>query len=135
MRRRLPVWWIVLTLVPVAVVVVDAVADGRAEYGYLWGPLAASLTRGRSDVVVEKAFQPPELWSFAMAVRQGDGELRQAVNRGIREMVQGGDLAGILARYGVPYYPPCSSADTGSACGKGGQEVATLGAATGSPRH
>ncbi len=27
MRRRLPVWWIVLTLVPVAVVVVDAVAD------------------------------------------------------------------------------------------------------------
>ncbi len=27
MRRQLPVWWIVLTLVPVAVVVVDAVAD------------------------------------------------------------------------------------------------------------
>ena len=86
--------------------VVSALADGRAEYGYLWGPLAAWLLRERSDVVVEKDFQPTELWSFAMAVREADTELRQALNRGIREMVQGGSLTGIFAKYQVPYFAP-----------------------------
>ncbi|MDQ3523016.1 MAG: transporter substrate-binding domain-containing protein [Gemmatimonadota bacterium] len=86
--------------------VIDAVANGRAEYGYLWGPLAASLTRERSDVVVEKEFQPTELWSFAMAVREADTELRQALNRGVREMVEGGSLTGIFSKYHVPYYAP-----------------------------
>lgn len=86
--------------------VINALADGRAEYGYLWGPLAASLTRERSDVVVEKEFRPTELWSFAMAVREADTELRQALNRGIREMVQGGSITGIFAKYQVPYFAP-----------------------------
>jgi polar amino acid transport system substrate-binding protein len=86
--------------------VIDALADGRAEYGYLWGPLAASLTRERSDVVVEKDFQPTELWNFAIAVREADTELRQALNRGIRELVAGGSLTGIFAKYHVPYVAP-----------------------------
>lgn len=110
--------------------VVDAVADGRAEYGYLWGPLAASLTRERDDVVLAEGFQPPELWSFAMAVRERDGEVRQAINRGIREMVQGGELAAIFSKYRVPYLPPCSSAATASACGKNRGATAEAVAAT-----
>ncbi len=86
--------------------VVRALADGRAEYGYLWGPVAAWLLRERSEVVVEKDFQPTQLWSFAMAVREADTELRQALNRGIREMVEGGSLTGIFSKYHVPYYAP-----------------------------
>ena len=86
--------------------VVKALADGRAEYGYLWGPLAAWLLRERSDVVVENSFHPTELWSFAMAVREADVELRQALNRGIREMVESGSLTEIFAKYDVPYVAP-----------------------------
>ena len=86
--------------------VVDAVADGRAEYGYLWGPLAASLTYDRNDVILAEDFQPSELWSFAMAVPEAKNYLRQALNRGIREMVEGGSLDAIFSKYRVPYIAP-----------------------------
>lgn len=86
--------------------VVRALADGRAEYGYLWGPLAAWLLRERSDVVVEQEFRATELWNFAMAVRERDQELRQALNRGIREMVENGSLSAIFSKYHVPYVAP-----------------------------
>lgn len=95
--------------------VVKALADGRAEYGYLWGPLAAWLLHQRSDVVVEKEFRPTHLWSFTMAVREADTELRQALNRGIREMVESGSLTGIFSRYHVPYFAPARrNAEAGS---------------------
>jgi polar amino acid transport system substrate-binding protein len=100
--------------------VVDAVADGRAEYGYLWGPLAASLTRQRSDVVLAEEFQPPQLWSFATAVLQESSPLRQALDGAIRELTAEGVVAEIFAQYGVPYLPPCSSAATGRSCGRSG---------------
>lgn len=96
--------------------VVDAVADGRAEYGYLWGPLAASLTRERSDVALAEDFQSPQRWSFAMAVQQKDSSLRQALNGAIRELTAEGVIAKIFSEYGVPYLPPCSSAPTESTC-------------------
>lgn len=86
--------------------VIDALADGRAEYGYLWGPLAAWVTRHRNDVVLAKEFQPPDLWSFALAVREADTALREALNRGIREMVDSGSLTEIFSRYHVPYFAP-----------------------------
>lgn len=86
--------------------VVRALADGRAEYGYLWGPVAAWLLRERSDVVMEPEFRPTELWNFAMAVRETDEDLRQALNRSIREMVESGSLAGIFSKYQVPYIAP-----------------------------
>ncbi|MBW3629909.1 MAG: transporter substrate-binding domain-containing protein [Gemmatimonadetes bacterium] len=94
--------------------VVDAVADGRAEYGYLWGPLSASLTHNRSDVVLAEGFRPAELWSFAMAVRGSETELRQALDRAIREMVEGGSLDAIFSRYRVPYVAPASRPANGS---------------------
>jgi ABC-type amino acid transport substrate-binding protein len=86
--------------------VIKAVADGRIDYGYIWGPLAAWLLRNRGDVVLASDFQPEERWNFALAVREADTELRQALNRGIREMVEGGSLTGIFSKYHVPYYAP-----------------------------
>jgi polar amino acid transport system substrate-binding protein len=113
--------------------VIDAVAEGRAEYGYLWGPLAAWVTRDRSDVVLAKEFQPPELWSFAMAVRQDDPPLRRALNGSIRELVANGAVAEIFAKYGVPYLPPCSSPATGGSCA--GAKTATREGDSGSGRR
>ena len=98
--------------------VVKALADGRAEYGYLWGPLATWLLRERSDVVVEKDFQPTELWNFALAVREADTGLRQGLNGAIRDLIGSGVLEGIFSRYGVRYIPPCSSAAIGNSCAR-----------------
>lgn len=86
--------------------VVEAVADGRADYGYLWGPLAASLTYARRDVVLEQQFRPAEQWTFAMAVRAADSELRQALNGTVREMVDGAAVARIFTQYHIPYSVP-----------------------------
>ena len=86
--------------------VIEAVADGRIDYGYIWGPLAAWLLRYRDDVVLAKGFEPVDRWNFALAVREENTELRQALNRGIRELVEGGSLSGIFSRYHVPYYAP-----------------------------
>ena len=72
--------------------VIEAVADGRIDYGYIWGPLAAWLLRNRDDVVLAETFKPVDRWNFALAVRQEDEPLRQALNRGIRELVEGGSL-------------------------------------------
>jgi polar amino acid transport system substrate-binding protein len=90
--------------------VIQAVADGRAEYGYLWGPLTASLLRDRNDVVLVKEFEPEERWSFALALRASGGELLDAVNAAIGEMVREGEMERIFARYGVPFLRPTALA-------------------------
>lgn len=97
--------------------VIEAVADGRIDYGYIWGPLAAWLLRGRKDVVLAEGFEPVDRWNFALAVRQEDEPLRQALNGAIREFVGSGGAAATFARYHVPYLAPCSAAEPGSPCG------------------
>jgi ABC-type amino acid transport substrate-binding protein len=96
--------------------VIRAVADGRTDYGYVWGPLVAWLLRERDDVVLAEAFQPEERWSFALAVRQENEPLRQALNGAIRDLVGSGEVAAIFAKYDVPYLAPCSSPTAGSSC-------------------
>jgi ABC-type amino acid transport substrate-binding protein len=96
--------------------VIDALAEGRAEYGYLWGPLAAWLLRDRTDVVVADEFRPTQLWSFAMAMRQDDARLRQELNGAIRELIRSGAVAAVFTKYAVPYFSPCSAAASGSSC-------------------
>jgi ABC-type amino acid transport substrate-binding protein len=96
--------------------VIKAVADGRIDYGYVWGPLVAWLLRNRNDVVLAGAFEPVDRWNFALAVRREDEPLRRALNRAIRELVGSGAVAAIFAKYDVPYLAPCSSPTAGSSC-------------------
>jgi ABC-type amino acid transport substrate-binding protein len=96
--------------------VIKAVADGRIDYGYIWGPLAAWLLRERDDVVLAEAFQPEEHWNFALAVREEDGALRQALSGAIRELVGSGGVAATFGKHGIPYLVPCSSPSAGSSC-------------------
>ncbi|HEV2146499.1 MAG TPA: transporter substrate-binding domain-containing protein [Longimicrobiaceae bacterium] len=86
--------------------VVEAVADGRADYGYLWGPLASWLLRDRSDVVLAPEFEPVERWSFSLALRESDGALRERLDAAIRDMVRSGEAARVFGEKGVPYLPP-----------------------------
>lgn len=80
--------------------VIDAVATGKAPYGYLWGPLASWMLRTRSDVAVAARFRSTERWGFGMAVRAMDPR-RDSLDAAIRALADDGTLTRILAVYGV----------------------------------
>ena len=86
--------------------VIAAIADGRVEYGYLWGPVAARLLHGRKDVVIASGFQPEDRWNFALSVREHDARLREELNKAVELLVREGVVAEIFARHGVPYLTP-----------------------------
>lgn len=86
--------------------VIGAMADGRADYGYLWGPLVPALLRDHQDLVVVEEFSPVDRWSFALAVREGNDRLLRALDAGIRELTRGGVVEQIFARHGVPFLSP-----------------------------
>lgn len=73
--------------------VIDAVADGRANYGYVWGPIAAWDLRGRDDIVIERQFKLQEHWDFAMAVRTEDHRLKKELDGALAALDQSGELA------------------------------------------
>lgn len=73
--------------------VIDAVADGRANYGYLWGPIAEWDLRDRDDVVIERQFKPEERWDFAMAVRADDQRLKEEIDSALVALDRSGELA------------------------------------------
>lgn len=82
--------------------VIEAVADGRAEYGYIWGPLAAWLLRQARDVTVLPMRVPAaDQWQLAFAIRESDEAVRQVVNRAIEDLIASGTIARLAERYHV----------------------------------
>ena len=88
--------------------VISAVADGRARYGYVWGPVGSWLVRERDDVVLANGFVPKEVWSFAIATRAGETELLEGINSAVGRLLRTGVVRQTFSRYGVPYLPPKS---------------------------
>jgi ABC-type amino acid transport substrate-binding protein len=86
--------------------VIEAVADGRVRYGYLWGPLATWLLRDRADVVPVREFEPEERWDFALIVREAAVPLRERLDGALRRLVATGAIEEIALRYGVRYLRP-----------------------------
>lgn len=86
--------------------VIEAVADGRVEYGYVWGPLGAWILRDRSDVEVAGEFEPVERWHFALLVREGEEELRRRLDAAIHALLTRGEVERIFAGHSVPYLSP-----------------------------
>lgn len=97
--------------------VIRALADGRIDYGYLWGPLAAWVAADREELRVAPEFEPVERWDLAFAVAAGDAPLRSAVDRAIAAMVRADEVAAIFGRWGVPYLPPRATAASGAPAG------------------
>lgn len=80
--------------------VIDAVADGRANYGYVWGPVAAWDLRDRADVVIDEGFEPEQRWDFALAVRADEPALRREIDRALAALDGSGELAALFDRPG-----------------------------------
>ena len=92
---------------PAAKRLVDAVADGRLDCAFVWGPQAAwYATRARAPLDVRLAHAPaqhPELpfeFDIAMGVRRGDKALRDELDAIIER--RRADIDAILAAYSVP---------------------------------
>jgi len=49
---------------------------------------------------------PVDRWNIAVAMGQGDDDLKQAVDRAVGELIAEGTVARVLARYHVPYFAP-----------------------------
>lgn len=86
--------------------VIDVVAEGQTEYGYMWGPLAAWMLKDREDVKLVEGFAPEESWHFALAVREDDEALRQALDSAIEAVIESGAAGTILGAYGLSWQDP-----------------------------
>lgn len=86
--------------------VLKAVADGRAAYGYLWGPAAGWILRDRDDLKLAGNFAPEDRWNFAIAVRAKDADLLKRLNSGLRELGANGEIASAFEKYGARYMAP-----------------------------
>lgn len=89
--------------------IVRAVARGEVDVAIVWGPLAGYYARRQGKalrVTPGPVFDAPALplaFSISMAVRKRDPELRDAVERALRE--ERAAVEKILDRYGVPRLP------------------------------
>jgi ABC-type amino acid transport substrate-binding protein len=86
--------------------VINVVAEGQTEYGYMWGPLAAWMLKDREDVKLVEGFVPEESWHFALAVREDDAALRQALDSAIEALIESGTAGTILGAYGLSWQDP-----------------------------
>ena len=57
-------------------------------------------------MALANTFEPAERWEFAMAVREQDGALRDALDGAIRHVVTRGNVRAIFAGYGIPDADP-----------------------------
>jgi polar amino acid transport system substrate-binding protein len=89
-----------------------ALAEGRADAAYLWGPSAGYLNKytyaGRYQVIPTEG--PAMSWRIAIGFRRADGALRERIQRELDTL--GPWLEEIEAKYGFPGDPPMRVAAT-----------------------
>lgn len=87
-----------------------AMEKGEAEVALLWAPRTGWWLKQHPESklkLVEGYIPEPELrWNLAIAVREEDRDLKEAINQAIDRLVRAGQIRQILTRYGVPFYPP-----------------------------
>jgi polar amino acid transport system substrate-binding protein len=89
------------------VAVLKALYDGTIDYAYLWANVGWTL-HATPDFAVELVpdYVPEDHWNIAVAMRQGDDDLKQHVDAALDKLIKDGAITHALARYHVPYYAP-----------------------------
>jgi polar amino acid transport system substrate-binding protein len=86
--------------------VLKSLGDGDIDYAYLWANVGWTLhTSGDLALEIAKDYLPEDHWNIAIALREGDDELKQHVDAAIEKLVKDGTVSRTLSRYHVPYYP------------------------------
>ncbi len=84
-----------------------ALSDGDLDYAYLWANTGWTL-HNSPDFPLELVpnYVPEDRWNIAVALRPGDDELKQQVDKVLAVLAEDGTVARALARYHVPAFPP-----------------------------
>jgi polar amino acid transport system substrate-binding protein len=88
--------------------------DGDIDYAYLWGNAGWTLHTS-PDFALELVadYVPEDHWNIAVALRQGDDELKKHVDAALEKLVMDGTVSRTLARYHMPYFPAFAEEKTG----------------------
>jgi polar amino acid transport system substrate-binding protein len=96
--------------------VLKSLNDGDIDYAYLWANAGWTLHTS-PDLALEIAadYVPEDHWNIAVALRQGDDELKKHIDAAIEKLVKDGTVSRTLARYHVPYFPAFAEEKTDEA--------------------
>lgn len=87
--------------------VLKALNDGDIDHAYLWANVGWTLhTTPEFELEVAPGYMPEDHWDIAVALRQGDEELKRYVDAAVEKLVKEGVVSRALARYHVPHFPP-----------------------------
>ena len=93
--------WDILTAVGKNEVPAGLVSEAYAGW---YGKLSPGLIKVPEGYAPERELQ----WNVAVALRNADGAIVEAVNQALDDLLADGTVAGIFGRYGVPHRPPFS---------------------------
>jgi polar amino acid transport system substrate-binding protein len=86
--------------------VLKSLSDGDIDYAYLWANAGWTLhTSPDFALEIVADYVPEDHWNIAVALRQGDDELKQHVDAALEKLVKDGTVSRTLSRYHVPYFP------------------------------
>jgi len=96
--------------------IVNAVANDSVDVAIVWGPLAGYFAKrskvplkitplGERDSLADVPFR----YNIAMAVRRSDKELRDSLERTLKEKAP--EIQAVLKEYGIPMFPVTAAGD------------------------
>ena len=93
---------------PSQAAILQALDKGEVASGYVGAVQAGWLLKTHADWHVELAKRDPPQnhWNIAIAIRKENPELKAALDNLIQQMLDHNEIAPILEKYGIPFYPP-----------------------------
>ncbi len=86
--------------------VLKSLHDGDIDHAYLWANVGWTLhTSPDLALEIAKDYVPEDHWNIAVALREGEDELKIHIDAAIEKLVQDGTVSRALGRYHVPYFP------------------------------
>jgi ABC-type amino acid transport substrate-binding protein len=96
-----------LAIYPDQNTVIIELNNGRIDAAYLEAPSASwAIQKDPSlNIKVVTEYVPEERFNAGVGLRKDDAELKQEINKALRQLVSSGKIAAILGHYGVPFFP------------------------------
>jgi polar amino acid transport system substrate-binding protein len=87
--------------------VLKSLSDGDIDFAYLWANVGWTLHNSPDFALqIVPGYLPEDRWNIAVALRQGDDELKGRIDAAVEKLVKDVIVARALARYHVPHFPP-----------------------------
>lgn len=94
--------------------IIEAVEKGEVDAGAVVATYVGWYLKQHPDSpirIAEGYIPEPDLrWNVAVGLRNADRALKDAVDQALDQLEKDGTIQAILAKYGIPYYPPFAQA-------------------------